>query len=77
LDYGFATPPGTRIGTLIEPDPALVAPRADAAGPNPQALALTPADDTVPVRVGVGIFGTIIVFALILGARSVNRRPQY
>ncbi|OBH16126.1 D-alanyl-D-alanine carboxypeptidase family protein [Mycolicibacter sinensis] len=75
LDYGFATPPGTRVGTLIEPDPALVAPRADAAGPDPQALALAPADDTVPVRVGVAIFGTIIVFALIMGARAVNRRP--
>ncbi|MEB3033250.1 D-alanyl-D-alanine carboxypeptidase family protein [[Mycobacterium] nativiensis] len=75
LDYGFATPPGTRVGTLIEPDPALVAPRAPAEGANPQALALAPADDTVPVRVGVGIFGTIIVFALIMGARAVNRRP--
>ncbi|MEB3019873.1 D-alanyl-D-alanine carboxypeptidase family protein [[Mycobacterium] crassicus] len=75
LDYGFATPPGTRVGTLIEPDPALVAPRAPAEGPNPQALALVPADDTVPVRVGVGIFGTIVVFALIMGARAVNRRP--
>jgi D-alanyl-D-alanine carboxypeptidase (penicillin-binding protein 5/6) len=75
LDYGFATPPGTRVGTLIEPDPALVAPRAPADGPNPQAMALAPADDTVPVRVGVSIFGTIVVFALIMGARAVNRRP--
>lgn len=75
LDYGFATPPGTRVGTLIEPDPALVAPRAPAGGPNPQAMALPPADDTVPVRVGVSIFGTIVVFALIMGARAVNRRP--
>ena len=24
LDYGFATAPGTRVGTLIEPDPSLV-----------------------------------------------------
>lgn len=75
LDYGFATPPGTRVGTLIEPDPALVAPRAPDQGPNPQALALAPADNSVPVRVGVGIIGTIIVFALIMGARAVNRRP--
>ncbi|ORW95627.1 D-alanyl-D-alanine carboxypeptidase family protein [Mycolicibacter terrae] len=75
LDYGFATPSGTRVGTLIEPDPALVAPRAPAGGSDPQAMALAPADDTVPVRVGVGIFGTIIVFALIMGARAVNRRP--
>ncbi|MDQ2628361.1 MAG: D-alanyl-D-alanine carboxypeptidase, partial [Actinomycetota bacterium] len=76
LDYGFATPVGTRIGTLIEPDPSLVT-RAPAGAPSPQAMALMPADDSVPVRVGVSIFGTIIVFALILGARAVNRRPQY
>ncbi|MEO6794793.1 MAG: D-alanyl-D-alanine carboxypeptidase family protein [Mycobacterium sp.] len=76
LDYGFGTPPGTRIGTLIEPDPALVAPRAPAVDPNPQAMMLAPSDDTVPVRVGVGIFGTIIVFALIMGARAVNQRPS-
>lgn len=75
LDYGFATPPGTRVGTLIEPDPALVAPRAPADAPNPQAMMLAPSDDTVPVRVGVGIFGAIIVFGLIMGARAVNRRP--
>ncbi|OYX08054.1 MAG: hypothetical protein B7Z15_15435, partial [Rhizobiales bacterium 32-66-8] len=37
--------------------------------------ALAPADNSVPVRVGVGIIGTIIVFALIMGARVVNRRP--
>jgi serine-type D-Ala-D-Ala carboxypeptidase (penicillin-binding protein 5/6) len=30
----------------------------------------------MPVRVGVGIVGSIIVFGLILGARSLNRRPQ-
>jgi len=29
----------------------------------------------VPVRVGVAIFGTIVVFGLIMGARAVNRRP--
>jgi serine-type D-Ala-D-Ala carboxypeptidase (penicillin-binding protein 5/6) len=27
--------------------------------------------------VGVGIIGTIVVFALILVARSMNRRPQH
>ncbi|ORV49260.1 D-alanyl-D-alanine carboxypeptidase [Mycolicibacter engbaekii] len=75
LDYGFSVPPGTRVGTLIEPDPALVAPRSAAEVPSPQAMALGPSDDTVPVRVGVGIVGTVIVFALIMGARAVNRRP--
>jgi D-alanyl-D-alanine carboxypeptidase (penicillin-binding protein 5/6) len=29
------------------------------------------------VRVGVGIVGSIIVFGLIFGARSLNRRPQH
>lgn len=31
LDYGFATPPGTQIGTLVEPDPSLVAPKLETA----------------------------------------------
>ena len=74
LDYGFATPAGTRVGTLLEPDPALLAPRA-ADAPHPQAMPPAVSDDAVPVRVGVGIFGTIIVFALIMAARAVNRRP--
>jgi serine-type D-Ala-D-Ala carboxypeptidase (penicillin-binding protein 5/6) len=32
--------------------------------------------DAMPVRVGVAIVGSIIVFGLIMAARSVNRRPQ-
>ena len=35
LDYGFATAPGTKVGTLIEPDPSLVAPKADPAERRP------------------------------------------
>jgi serine-type D-Ala-D-Ala carboxypeptidase (penicillin-binding protein 5/6) len=79
LDYGFATAPGTKVGTLIEPDPSLLAPQPDAAS-NPaaaQASASLPDIDAMPVRVGVGIVGSIIVFGLILGARSLNRRPQH
>jgi serine-type D-Ala-D-Ala carboxypeptidase (penicillin-binding protein 5/6) len=78
LDYGFATAPGTKVGTLIEPDPSLVTPTADAAADNAaaQAAAMLPAD-AVPVRVGVGVVGSIIVFGLIMAARSVNRRPQH
>ncbi|HYZ69284.1 MAG TPA: D-alanyl-D-alanine carboxypeptidase family protein [Mycobacterium sp.] len=79
LDYGFATAPGTKVGTLIEPDPSLLAPKPDAAQ-NPaaaQASASLPDIDAMPVRVGVGIVGSIIVFGLILGARSLNRRPQH
>jgi D-alanyl-D-alanine carboxypeptidase (penicillin-binding protein 5/6) len=79
LDYGFATPPGTKVGTLIEPDPSLVAPKPDAAvaGPGVNAAPALPAIDAMPVRVGVGIVGTVIVFGLIMGARSLNRRPQH
>lgn len=75
LDYGFATPPGTKIGTLIEPDPSLDAPEPKAA-PDPTAVAATalPSADALPVRVGVGFVGVIIVFALIMAARSMNRQ---
>ena len=80
LDYGFATAPGTRVGTLIEPDTALVAAKApDSAGSQDNSLraaAIVPAADALPIRVGVGVIGTIIVFGLIMVARSMNRRPQ-
>jgi len=78
LDYGFATAPGTKVGILIEPDPSLLAPKPGAA-PNPAAAASGPLPDidAMPVRVGVGVVGSIIVFGLILGARSLNRRPQH
>jgi serine-type D-Ala-D-Ala carboxypeptidase (penicillin-binding protein 5/6) len=81
LDYGFATAPGTRVGTLIEPDPSLLAAlklkNGDAApGTSTNAAALVPAADALPVRVGVAVIGTVIVFGLIMAARSMNRRPQ-
>ena len=76
LDYGFATAPGTKVGTLIEPDPSLVAPKADPADPAALAAALPPAD-ALPVRVGVAVVGAVIVFGLIMAARSLNRRPQH
>ena len=79
LEYGFATAPGTKVGTLIEPDPSLLAAEPTAAD-NPaatQASTPLPDIDAMPVRVGVGIVGSIIVFGLILGARSLNRRPQH
>jgi D-alanyl-D-alanine carboxypeptidase (penicillin-binding protein 5/6) len=77
LDYGFATAPGTKVGKLIEPDPSLLA-KAKQDTPDPTAVAATalPPADAVPVRVGVGLVGAIIVFALIMAARSMNRRPQ-
>ncbi|MCF6385583.1 D-alanyl-D-alanine carboxypeptidase [Mycobacterium sp. MBM] len=75
LDYGFATPPGTSIGTLIAPDPSLTTPEPERA-PDPTAVAATalPSADALPVRVGVGFVGAIIVFALIMAARSMNRQ---
>jgi len=76
LDYGFATPPGTKIGNLIDPDPSLIAPKPDNAnGIAANAAPILPAADALPVRVGVAVIGTLIVFGLILGARSLNRRP--
>jgi D-alanyl-D-alanine carboxypeptidase (penicillin-binding protein 5/6) len=77
LDYGFATAPGTKVGSLIEPDPSLVTtPEA----PDDTALKATTAiaaADALPVRVGVAVVGAVIVFSLIMGARSMNRRPQH
>lgn len=75
LDYGFATAPGTKIGTLIEADPSLG--KADPqAAPDPTAVAATalPSADALPVRVGVSLVGAIIIFALIMAARSMNRQ---
>jgi serine-type D-Ala-D-Ala carboxypeptidase (penicillin-binding protein 5/6) len=82
LDYGFATAQGTRVGTLIEPDPALVATKNPSDGPaaqgnSIQAAGLVPPADALPVRLGVAVIGTVIVFGLIMVARSMNRRPQH
>ena len=75
LDYGFATPPGTKVGTLIEPDPSLnIAKPGTPGSPAAQAMSVPDANAT-PVRVGVGVVGALVVFSLIMGARSVNRRP--
>lgn len=77
LDYGYATAPGTKVGTLIEPDPSLGVTRPDpaTAGTTATANAVLPDVDATPVRIGVGVIGAIIVFVLIMGARAVNRRP--
>jgi len=75
LDYGFATPPGTKIGNLIDPDPSLMPPKPDTDAARAAASPLIPAADALPVRIGVAVIGTIIVFVLIMGARSINRKP--
>jgi D-alanyl-D-alanine carboxypeptidase (penicillin-binding protein 5/6) len=78
LDYGFATAPGTKVGTLVEPDPSLVATPEKAADDSQlKAVAALPAADALPVRVGVAFVGAVIVFCLIMGARSMNRKPQH
>lgn len=81
LDYGFSTPQGTQVGNLIEPDPSLAPAKRDSAadrqGNGAEAAALIPAADALPVRVGVAVIGTIIVFSLIMVARAMNRRPQH
>jgi D-alanyl-D-alanine carboxypeptidase (penicillin-binding protein 5/6) len=81
LDYGFSTPQGTQVGTLIEPDPSLLPTRHDTAadrqGIGAQAAGLMSAADALPVRVGVAVIGSIVVFSLIMVARSMNRRPQH
>ena len=38
--------------------------------------AALPDVDAMPVRVGVGVVGTVIVFGLIMGARSMNRSAR-
>lgn len=74
LDYGFATAPGTKIGSLVAPDPALTAPKPEEPSAAAQAASMLPDADTLPVRVGVAIVGALVVFALMMGARSLNRR---
>jgi serine-type D-Ala-D-Ala carboxypeptidase (penicillin-binding protein 5/6) len=75
LDYGFATPPGTKVGALIDADPSLM-PKAASEATSTRAAPILPAADALPVRVGVAVVGTIIVLSLIMVARSLNRRPQ-
>ncbi|OBI07964.1 D-alanyl-D-alanine carboxypeptidase family protein [Mycobacterium scrofulaceum] len=81
LDYGFSTPQGTQVGNLIEPDPSLAPAKRDSAADRQrdgaQAAGLIGSADALPIRVGVAVVGTIIVFSLMMVARSMNRRPQH
>jgi D-alanyl-D-alanine carboxypeptidase (penicillin-binding protein 5/6) len=79
LDYGFSTAPGTKVGTLIEPDPSLLSPKPQAANNTATSVASAalPDIDAMPVRVGVGVVGSVIVFGLIMCARSMNRRSVH
>lgn len=79
LDYGFAAPAGTKVGNLVDPDPSLIPRQPDPAeaAAAAQAASVIPPADAMPVRIGVAVVGSVIVFALIMAARSINRRPQY
>ncbi|WP_297792790.1 D-alanyl-D-alanine carboxypeptidase family protein [Mycobacterium sp.] len=81
LDYGFATPQGTQVGSLVAPDPSLAPAKHDTAADrianNAAAGGIIRSADALPVRVGVGVIGSIVVFSLIMAARSMNRRPQH
>ena len=73
LDYGFATPRDTKIGTLIEPDPSLAPARPDTTTvAAPAGLAA----NALPVRIGVAVIGTVIIFSLMMAARSLNQRAR-
>jgi D-alanyl-D-alanine carboxypeptidase (penicillin-binding protein 5/6) len=72
LDYGYSTAADTAIGTLIEPDPSLIPPKPDAAVSAAPMLSV----DALPVRIGVAVIGTLIIFSLIGVARSLNLRQQ-
>jgi serine-type D-Ala-D-Ala carboxypeptidase (penicillin-binding protein 5/6) len=77
LDYGFSVPVGTRVGKLVDPDPSLVPKAAPAGLPGaPGPAGLPAAMNELPVRVGVAIVGTLVVFGLIFAARSINRRTR-
>ena len=54
LDYGFATAPGTKVGTLIEPDPSLVATPSKAADDSTLKAAAGAVRPPTPCRSGSG-----------------------
>ncbi|HEY7054690.1 MAG TPA: D-alanyl-D-alanine carboxypeptidase family protein [Mycobacterium sp.] len=76
LDYGYSTPPGTKVGKLIDPDPSLVKPKGGPGSSQSTAAALPAAMNELPVRIGVALVGAAIVLGLMLAARSINRRVQ-
>ncbi|SNT53174.1 D-alanyl-D-alanine carboxypeptidase family protein [Rhodococcoides kyotonense] len=84
LDYGFATPTGTRVGELVDansvgtvsstrPTPTLAAPPGSSTA---HAATVDDGDgDNTALRVGIGVVGAIVVIGLLLAARRLNRRP--
>ena len=80
LDYGFATAPGTKVGTLDRTGSVAGDSPADNAA---DGSALQGRRRTACRRCacryasGSPSSAPIIVFGLIMGARSLNRRPQH
>lgn len=90
LDYGFALPPSTSIGELVEPSSigAVTSTRAAAPTATPPTAEGPTTTDTAAgtrasaletggdtvVRVGFGIIGGLIVVGLLLWARQLDRR---
>lgn len=86
LDYGFALPPGTSVGTLVQPDsvgevtstrtavPTLASPPNTASGSSERESSLKSNGDTA-IRVGIGVIGALVVLGLVLAARQLNRKP--
>ena len=68
---------GNTVAAHGTEEPAEIRPGAEAPNDttNRAAVLVSPAD-ALPVRVGVAVVGMVIVFGLIMFARSLNRRPQ-
>ena len=82
LDYGFSTPLGTQVAHAdrarsLAADHQARQRRGPAEPMAPRPPGSCPSADALPVRVGVAVVGTIVVFGLIMVARSMNRRPQH
>ena len=63
LDYGFGTAQGTQVGTLIDTRSVAAAQTRHDAAISGNAAPLLPGTDALPVRVGVAVIGTIVVFS--------------
>ncbi|WP_305092272.1 D-alanyl-D-alanine carboxypeptidase family protein [Prescottella sp. R16] len=83
LDYGYALPPGTSVGTLVDGPPAVAPSTVAVAGPDtsgPGGMDLASGSDLpnkeVAARVAVGLVGTGVVVGLLAWARALSRRRR-
>ncbi|OZF09767.1 penicillin-binding protein [Rhodococcus sp. 15-1154-1] len=85
LDYGFALPPGTSVGTLVPPEsvggvtstrtaaPTLASPPDTPSTAGERETSLEAGGDTA-IRIGVAVVGGLVVIGLLLWARQLHRR---